>query len=356
METANKSIIIFAFTLAAALLTAKGAAFANNHVNATAEETSGGQNVIRKVVGSEVTHVLVNEKNLGQNVGFLSDTLCEGRATGSRGAVETAAWIERQFRRIGIVPFGDNYTSSFLVHDGRIGRNVIGLLPTGGRKVAKPYIVVMAHYDGPGTLDGVMYPGADSNASGVAAMLGNAEMLAAMMRYGRIYGRNIIFAATDGKGLSMRGAHELWNTISGGGLRDPFSGQTITADDIKLVVNIDQIGSTLAPLTSGRKDYMIMLSGDRYLNERSMLTAMNNKYGLGMELAFDYYGSKGFTELFYNKVSEQKVFLEHGKPAVMFTSGITMNNNKTWDKVENLDLEVLKKRIWLIFHWMERIL
>ena len=44
------------------------------------------------------------------------------------------------------------------------------------------------------------------------------------------------------------------------------------------------------------------------------------------------------------------------KPAVLFTSGITMNNNKTWDRTENLDLEICHKRINLMYHWIEKML
>ena len=40
----------------------------------------------------------------------------------------------------------------------------------------------------------------------------------------------------------------------------------------------------------------------------------------------------------------------------MFTSGISMNNNKTRDTVSTLDLSLLKRRIWLMFHWLERVI
>lgn len=36
----------------------------------------------------------------------------------------------------------------------------------------------------------------------------------------------------------------------------------------------------------------------------------------------------------------------------MFTSGITMNTNKTSDTVQALDLPVLEKRIGLIGRWL----
>ena len=75
----------------------------------------------------------------------------------------------------------------------------------------------------------------------------------------------------------------------------------------------------------------------------------------GLDLCLSYYGSKTFTEVFY-KLSDQKVFVENRIPAVFFTSGITMNNNKTRDTAETLDYEVLKKRVSLIYHWIESML
>lgn len=351
METTVKSILFLSVFLAAGLYGAYPDAYAGDLSSCPAPVSPE-----RKLVGSEITHGIVSESKLERQVEFLADSLCEGRATGSRGAVEAAFWIERQFRKAGIQPFGNSYSHSFLTTDGRTGRNIIGVLHSGGKTAAKPYIVVTAHYDGLGTLEGAMYPGADSNASGVAAMIAEAEMIGAMMRFGKVYGRNIIFAATDGKNLSMRGAKELWNSLSGGGLKDPETGVSITADDIMLMVNIDQIGSSMAPLRSGRKDYLLMLSDRNSDFYRGSLSSMNDKYGIGLELCFDYYGSRDFTKMFYRTVSEQRVFLEHGKPAVMFTSGITMNNNKTRDTGDTLDYEVMKKRIWLIFHWLERVL
>ncbi|MBQ3898169.1 MAG: hypothetical protein II742_06710, partial [Clostridia bacterium] len=78
----------------------------------------------------------------------------------------------------------------------------------------------------------------------------------------------------------------------------------------------------------------------------------NKSSGLGLDIAFDYYGSKDFTEIFYRRINEQRVFLEHGVPAVMFTSGITFNNNKTSDSAETLDYPILRRRIILIFNYL----
>ena len=87
-------------------------------------------------------------------------------------------------------------------------------------------------------------------------------------------------------------------------------------------------------------------------DRRQVLNTCNNRPDLRMDIGLDYYGSKNFTKMFY-RLSDQRIFVDNKIPAVLFTSGITMNTNKTTDTVSTLDLEILQKRIWLIFHWIE---
>jgi Zn-dependent M28 family amino/carboxypeptidase len=218
------------------------------------------------------------------------------------------------------------------------------------------YVIVGAHYDHIGRLGGNIYPGADANASGTIAMLSIAEMFSYMKNMGKVYDSNIIFVAFDAKEEDMAGSQELWDMINYGRLKDPVSGRPVTRDKITLMVNIDQIGSTLSPLHEGRDDYMIML-GTHSLkhSKRKLLEECNRKSGIGMDIALDYYGSPNFTQLFY-RLSDQKVFVDNRIPSVLFTSGITMNNNKTWDTVESLNMHVLQKRIYLMYLWIEEML
>ena len=75
-----------------------------------------------------------------------------------------------------------------------------------------------------------------------------------------------------------------------------------------------------------------------------------------MDSGFDYYGSKGFTEMFHSKIGDQGVFNRNGAMCVVFTSGITMRTNKTDDVAWTINYEIFKKRIFLIFHWLGKIL
>ena len=298
----------------------------------------------------------VDKEEMEMHIGFLSDTLCHGRGTGTPGGTEAAFWIARQFREAGLIPFGHSWGKSFRTSNGSVGHNILGMLPGSVRTPADSYIIIAAHYDHLGIIDGKMYPGADSNASGVTAVTSLAEIFGAMRQMGKIYDSHIIFVAFDAKEFSMRGSEALWEMIESGSLRNPLNGQAVTKDKITLMVNIDQIGSSLAPVSQGRKDYLIMLGTQSLAKDkRDLLHRCNIRDGFGMEIALDYYGSRNFTDIFY-RLSDQKVFVDNRKPAVMFTSGITMNNNKTWDRTENMDLDIYRERICLIYHWIEEML
>ena len=299
---------------------------------------------------------LITQEKLGREVSFLSDSICQGRASGTKGNLEAAMWIRRKFEEAGLIGMTDSWTQGFSIKNGIRGHNVIGMLPGSKSIPCDRYVIIGAHFDHLGMLDGKMYPGADSNASGVTAMTSLAEMFGAMRQMGKISGSNIIFVAFDAKEFDLKGSSALWDMIEYGRLRNPLTGEAVTKDKISLMVNIDQIGSSLAPIRDERKDYIIMLGTSSLKKDRrELLHRCNIEEGIGMDISLDYYGSENFTKIFYT-LSDQKVFVEHKLPAVLFTSGITMNNNKTWDRTDNLDLEIYLKRIRLMYHWIEKML
>lgn len=316
--------------------------------------TSYAQNLITR--GHMPARNTVTEKKLLQQISFLSDSLCQGRESGTAGGAEAGFWIAREFKRLGLLPFDGSFGKKAYLGNGKIGRNIVAMLPGSKHSSRDRYVIVGAHYDHLGLIGERMFPGADANASGVAALLSIAGMIKTTRMMGKSYGSNVIFVAFDGKEYNMAGSTALWRLIENGDLKDPQSGKTITKDKISLMVNIDQIGSTLSPLKSGRKDYMIML-GTHSLKpaDRELLHTCNRIFAIDMDIDLTYYGSRNFTEIFYT-LSDQRIFVENHIPAVLFTSGITMKTNKTTDTPASLDMEVLKKRIYLIYHWVEKML
>ena len=303
----------------------------------------------------EPARLPVTEEKLEREVGFLSDSLCQGRATGTGGGSAAAFWVHRQFENAGLLKFDDSYAKRVWISKELSGHNIVGMIPGSHKKKCDSYIVIGTHYDHIGILDGKFYPGADANASGVVALTNLAEMISRMKKLGRTYESNIIFVAFDAKEHSMAGSDSFWKLIEYGFLKDPVTGRKITKDKIEFMANIDQVGSTLSPI-SGRQDFLIMLGNDTLKTEdRDNILDVNRFYGLFMDIGLTYYGSENFTKVFY-RLSDQKVFVDNGIPAVFFTSGITMNNNKTYDKASTLNYAVLQKRIFLIYHWIDRII
>ena len=377
---------------------------------------------VRITVSPLNAEAVLDSAVLRAQVEYLAAPSTGGRATGTKGSQRVIGWIGEHFQSLGLEPLAGTYFHGFRTSAGVFGRNVIGCIK--GTSEPERFIVVMAHFDNLGTLNGTFYPGADSNASGVAALLGLARMFAEMRDCGKTYGRSLLFVALDAKEQGMAGADALYSLLSRRGMQ---------AD---LIVNLDQLGSSLSPLHKDRPDYLIMLcdsapgsgssAGDSSVpsssassgrsassssassvsapsgrstssssassastpsgrstssssassastpsgrsaaaasagrtsagSYRLTLERANIAPGLELDLGFDYYGSRDFTRLFYRNISDQRVFLEHGIPAVMFTSGITLNNNKPHDTPDSLDYSLLTRRVRLIFHFLHRSL
>ncbi len=293
---------------------------------------------------------MITEDSLIKPVEFLTDSLCEGRGTGTRGGFETAAWLIRQFKDAGLVPF--NMFGKSFRYEGRTGHNIVGLCPSS--IPSDKYVIIAAHYDNIGVLSGTYYPGADSNASGVSVLVNLAKVFRKLRDSGYTVGQNILFVALDGKQLSMSGSQAFFDCLAGGAFFDPVNRRMIRMEKVSVMVNLDIVGGTLEPLNAGRKDYLIMLSDNASL--QAAMSEVNASHRPSMDIAFDYYGSKDFTDLFFRRVSDQKPFVERGIPSVMFTSGITMNTNKVEDNAGSIDAPVLRERAMLIYRWLDNVM
>lgn len=139
----------------------------------------------------------------------------EGRKTGTQGNRKAQAYLQQRFAELGLKPFGQSYAHKFaftktsikgLVTPGRpykteypSATNIIGYIP--GTQGPNRFIVISAHYDHLGVRNGRLHPGADDNASGVAAML---TIAAFMAKHPPLH--SVVFAAFDAEELGLHGA------------------------------------------------------------------------------------------------------------------------------------------------------
>lgn len=151
---------------------------------------------------------------LQEHVEYLADPAREGRGLGTAGIDSAGAYIARWFEAYGLRPGGPDggYFQPFeaKLKAGEVEiRNVVAILP-GGENLPRPYIVLGAHYDhlgygGEGRAserEGTVHPGADDNASGVAALMELAERFAS----GPALERTLVFVAFTGEERGLLGS------------------------------------------------------------------------------------------------------------------------------------------------------
>jgi len=124
----------------------------------------------------------------------------EGRLAGSSGGRAARAYIAAELKAIGVEPLSPSgYEEPFQFGAVRGAANLTGRVR--GTNAAAKVMLVTAHYDHLGIRGGQLYPGADDNASGVAAMLGLARYLQA-----HPLRRDVIVAAFDAEEADLEGS------------------------------------------------------------------------------------------------------------------------------------------------------
>lgn len=186
------------------------------------------QREARAAASARVASLRVDSERLMAAVTTLADAKFEGRGAGTPGGAAAREWILERFTAIGLQPVSGAHIQPFTFSSRALsgrdakGANVIGICL--GRESRLPVFVVSAHYDHLGVRDGVVYPGADDNASGVAVML----EIAAFCQQQPLR-RSIVFAAFDAEEGGLNGAKAF------------LASPPLPTERIALNVNLDMV-------------------------------------------------------------------------------------------------------------------
>jgi Predicted aminopeptidases len=123
------------------------------------------------VVSSAVTSTSIDSANLVHHLAYLSSAQMEGRKTATPGNRLAREYIIRVFDSLKLQKLNNSYVQAFPFGSDS-GYNVMGYIK--GSQYTDSCIVISAHYDHLGVRNGVIYYGADDNASGTAALLAMA--------------------------------------------------------------------------------------------------------------------------------------------------------------------------------------
>ncbi len=204
----------------------------------------------------------LDEARLLDDVRTLSSASFAGRKTGTDGNRKAQDFVRARFKSLGLMPFGADYAQPFafthhsikgLLLPGRpyktafpSATNLIGYFP--GVLRPERFIVISAHYDHLGIKNGKLYPGADDNASGVAAMLAIAQWFSVNRPR-----HSVVFAAFDGEEEGLQGAKAFMAAL-------PFP-----RSQLALNLNMDML--------SHNDSNEIFVAGSRYSPELKPLLA-----------------------------------------------------------------------------------
>jgi len=245
-----------------------------------------------------------------KDIKILSSDAFEGRKTGTKGGEMAREYIGRRFKEIGLKSFPaiNNYQQPFTfagIDDPTInGKNMIGFIPG----VSKRIIVISAHYDHLGIINGNLYNGADDNASGVAGML---KIAAHYSRSKPNY--TLVFAAFDAEEFGRKGSEYFVDHLP------------IDIKRIKLDINLDMIS---------HND-----KGELYASGTFKNPQLKNYIGSAnpdLKILFGHDNPKYGIDDWTNQ-SDQSAFNAKNIPFVYFGVEDHKDYHKSTDKFENIN-------------------
>jgi hypothetical protein len=185
------------------------------------------------------------------------------------------------------------------------GANVIGVLPGTDPALASEAVVIGAHYDHLGRVDGVIHPGADDNASGTATVVGLARAFAAA----GATNRTLVFVLFGGEELGLIGSgHYVANPVV------PLA-RTVA------MVNFDMVGRL--------GDRRINVSGsDSGDGLRALATEAAQKEGITINVPGSPFGP-----------SDHSKFYDAGVPVLFFHTGSHDDYHRSTDTADKIDAD-----------------
>ena len=264
-----------------------------------------------------------------EHVAFLTSTILEGRAPGSEGEEEAAAYLTEIFDKYGLDvlsgPYGDEFGIMRDNGDTLTSRNVIAYIPGYDKTLRNKYIVIGARLDNTGssilTVNGEprqnIYYGANGNASGVALM---AELAKRLATNSLLLRRSVLLIGFGASTQSYAGA---WY----------FLNRAFTAtQDIDAMINLDMVG------TGGRGFYA-------YTSSNADLNALLQKVNSTLiPIVPEITAAEPFA-------SDHRAFYDKEIPSVYFTTGRYPEWSTSRDVSSILDYENMERELEYIYNF-----
>lgn len=215
------------------------------------------------------------------------------------------------------------------------GENVLGFIEGSDPELKKEVVVITAHYDHIGIVNGEINNGADDDGSGTCSALEIAEAFAKAKDAGHGPRRSVLVMTVSGEEKGLLGS-EWYSEF-------PIFPLQQTVCDL----NIDMIGR-MDEAHADDERYVYLIGADKLSTELHAISeACNEKY---VNLALDYtYNDPDDPNRFYYR-SDQYNFAKHGIPVIFYFSGVHEDYHRPGDDAEKILYDKTAEIARLVFH------
>jgi hypothetical protein len=267
----------------------------------------------------------ITEAELKEHVAFLASPELGGRR--DEGGRKAAAWLVERFKEAGLKPLPGKagWLQEVPGKDGgaALGTNVVGFLPGSDEKLAREHVILSAHFDHLGKRGEDLYPGADDNASGVAALL---EAIEAFQKGGPAK-RTLCFVAFDLEERGLIGSQHFAD-------HPPFP-----LEDLALFITCDMLGRSLGDIVN---DAVFVLGTEHAPELRALVEGQETETEGRLKAGFlgtDLIGTR----------SDYGPFRARGVPYLFFSTGEHRDYHKPTDVPDRIEYGKLTKIARLLY-------
>lgn len=260
----------------------------------------------------------------------------EGRLTGTPGSGRARRFIADRFRACRLDPVQGAYLQPFDVQlrgaatERLHAANVWGMIP--GRTEPDRFVLITAHYDHMGIRNGTIYPGADDNASGVAAMLALAEWFSAHPP-----GRTLLFVAFDAEEQGLRGSRHF------------VANPPIALRAVVALVNLDM-------LARGDRNELVVAGTSHYPQLKPAVAAAAAGRGITVTFGHDRPAAEARRgEDDWTHLSDHAPFHLEGVPFLYFGVHNHADYHKPTDTAERIPAEFYGEAVEVVLGTVERL-
>lgn len=300
----------------------------------------------------------IQVKDLKKYLYRLASAEMQGRKTATEGQKKAALYLAQTMKKIGLQPANPlnvqnpywqsfkltqkqwSYTLYDSLQDNSSAKiveaeNVVGWIEGTDKK--DEFVVVSAHYDHEGIIDGKIYFGADDNASGTSAVLEIAEAFMLAKKAGFPPRRSIVFLLVAGEEVGLLGSRYYTDF-------EPLFPLAKTIANL----NIDMIGRVDDNYLRKKDPNYIYIIGSDVLSVEldSLQRAVNEKY-LQIHLDYTYNDPRHPERLYYR--SDHYNFAKKNIPVIFYFSGLHSDYHQPTDTPEKINYPKLAKIARLIF-------